>query len=95
MPPLDNTRNWPEFDRRKAVRAAPIVNVAEFAGAGTCRVLFVSVEGGRVEPYVCHDEAVTDKAAIGWYAIVLSDDTKTAMTKEDFEADYVKRAAAA
>lgn len=96
MPPLDNVRNWPEFEPRKALRAAPVVNVVEHAGAGTCRFMFVApFDDGKVEPYICHDEAMTDKAAVGWYAVVLNDGTKTAMTKEDFEANYVKRVVAA
>lgn len=92
MPPLDNVRNWPEFGCRRVVRAAPIVNIAEYAGAGTCRILFViPFEDGKVEPFVCSDETMTDKAAIGWYAVVYATGMKAAMPKDAFEADYIKK----
>ena len=86
---------WPEYDCRRVVRAAAIVNIFEANGPNTCRVLFVDPVGdGKVEPYVCTDDALTNRAEIGWVAVIYKDGLRSAFPRVTFDADYVKRDAA-
>ena len=82
------TRQWPQFESHKVVKAAPITEIVDVGG--TLTILVKPYGDHTVERFEPTEPAMVARAEVGGYAVIYDGDYRSVSPKGAFEAGYTR-----